>query len=81
MSICTPIQTLLSVCLPGGRPINHLSIANSNSLAGNNSIPYSGFYPMNISALNSTSIERNVNLILLRVFIIVVSNILDPEYY
>jgi hypothetical protein len=33
-------------------------------VAGNNSISHSGFYPMNISALNFNPVRRNVNLIL-----------------
>jgi hypothetical protein len=49
--------------LPGGRP-QTASITISNSLAENNSISHSGFYPMNISALNFNPVRRNVNLIL-----------------
>ena len=63
LSICTPIQTQLVTLLPGGRP-QTASITISNSLAENNSISHSGFYPMNISALNFNPVRRNVNLIL-----------------
>jgi hypothetical protein len=57
------LTIFVNLYVPGGRP-QTASITISNSLAENNSISHSGFYPMNISALNFNPVRRNVNLIL-----------------